>query len=295
MKKKVLPIAIIALAFAISAQADQILIAVKVTSAPVIDGAAEDSIWQAAPSIVTQDKVANIPITLKTVYTDKELFILVQFPDPDESRTHKPWIWDASSKFYKVGNEIEDVFSLKWIMEPKTADLSIFGDSPHVADVWFWKACRSDPAGYADDKIDRLTLEGQKDAVKLISRSGKVMYLHRGEDVGDAASRSNIAVDYTEKKVPRFIPQKPTGSRADIRAKGVWKEGKWTIELGRVLDTGNADDVQFQGPGPYLFGVSRYEIAGRDPDPELSQPLYGCGDTGEALFLEFAKREGRNP
>jgi hypothetical protein len=45
--------------------------------------------------------------------------------------------------------------------------------------------------------------------------------------------------------------------------------------------------VQFDAEQSYLFGVSRYEIAGRKPNPALQQPLYGAGDITEHLRLIF--------
>ena len=64
---------------------------------------------------------------------------------------------------------------------------------------------------------------------------------------------------------------------------------KWTIEFCRVLDTGYPDDIRFDTQKEYQFGVSRYEIARRKPDPKFSQPLYGCGNTGEDLIIVFGE------
>lgn len=38
------------------------------------------------------------------------------------------------------------------------------------------------------------------------------------------------------------------GSAADVRAKGVWRDGRWTLELERKLSTGHPDDAAF-APG----------------------------------------------
>ena len=52
-----------------------------------------------------------------------------------------------------------------------------------------------------------------------------------------------------------------TGSRADITAKAVWSDGWYTLELGRALDTGDADhDVIFADLDmPYFFGVATFD------------------------------------
>lgn len=36
------------------------------------------------------------------------------------------------------------------------------------------------------------------------------------------------------------------GSRDDIAAKGIWNNGRWTVEMARRLDTGHSDDIQFK-------------------------------------------------
>jgi len=53
-------------------------------------------------------------------------------------------------------------------------------------------------------------------------------------------------------------PTYPTGSRADTREAAVWKDGTWTLEYKRALDTGHPeDDVIFNDLSrPYYFGVA---------------------------------------
>ncbi|OGP64660.1 MAG: hypothetical protein A3K22_00015 [Deltaproteobacteria bacterium RBG_16_42_7] len=192
-----------------SSDATQKIVAQKVDIAPVIDGKDTDPAWVKAKSIISRDKVANIDISLKAVHTNKEMFFLVSFPDPDESRTHKSWVWDKSREIYKMGNDREDLFIFKWSMEAQPVDLSIYADNPYKSDVWFWKACRTDPAGYADDKIDTLTAVRLEDAIELKSKSGKVMYLLRKGDAGEPAFKTKLQVEYKGDVVPRFTYQIP--------------------------------------------------------------------------------------
>jgi hypothetical protein len=177
-------------------------------------------------------------------------------------------------------------------MEQTPVDLSIYADNPYKADVWYWKACRSDPIGYADDKIDILNSLENKNAVKLESKSKKTMYLLRNEDKGEPAFRTNLVVIYQGDIIPRFILQEPSGSRKDVKAKGIWQDGKWVIEFCRNLVSGNEDDIQFnlKSGKRYQFGISRYEIGGLKPDPKLSQPLFGSGDVSEDLILIFEEK-----
>ena len=101
--------------------------------------------------------------------------------------------------------------------------------------------------------------------------------------------RTQVPFAYKGDKLLRYVKQNPSGSRMDVKAKGIWEDGRWTIELSRKLKTHNGDDVQFEITGSYQFGVSRYEVAGRDSNPELTQPLYGCGDVSEDLTLTFSQ------
>ena len=291
MKKTVFLITLVLVFFGVSSSCfgEQTLQAIHIDEPPVIDGVTNDPAWKKAQEIVSLDKVSQLPITLKAVYSDTELYFQVSFPDQDESRTHKSWTWDEGREIYTVGHDREDTFILKWNMLPAAVDLSIFADDPHRADVWFWKACRTDAAGYADDKNHILDQKEERGVTKIISRSGKTMYLLRRGDDGTSAYGIDLITGYQDKVMPRFIPRQPTGSRSDVKARGIWKDGIWTIEFRRDLSTGQQDDIKFTTDRQFLFGVSRYEIAGRSPNQGLSAPLYGTGDVSEPLWLEFIK------
>ncbi len=268
---------------------DQTIIVQMATHPPVIDGKGTDAVWAETQEIVTKDKIADIDITLKALYTKEEIFFLVSFPDPEESRNHKSWVWDEKIGIYKVGGDIEDVFVFKWSMESEAVDLTLKSDRGHKADIWFWKACRTDPTGYADDKLHILSSVKADRSTELQSNSGKPIYLTRKGDNGKSAYKTDIVTDYKGDKIAKYKNRKPAGSRADVRAKGLWENGVWTIEFARALITGNDDDVPFDTSMTYRFGVSKNEIAGRDINPKLDQPLYGSGDLSEILTMEFVR------
>jgi len=270
-----------------SAFAEQTLWVTRIIDPPIIDGLANESAWQNTPVLITYDNTQELPITIKSVYNDSEIFFLVSFPDLDESRTHKSWVWDKGREIYTVGFDREDTFIFKWNMEAKPVDLSIYADNSYKADIWFWKACRTDAAGYADDKSHLLSPTEERLTTEIITRTGKRMFLLRESDDGESAYKIDLISEYQGEILPRYTINKPTGSRSDVRAKAKWQDGRWTIEFGRKLITGNRDDIQFTPAQKYLFGVSRYEIAGRKPNMKLSSPLYGTGDINEKLWLEF--------
>lgn len=270
------------------AAADQRLVATRVEHPPAIDGRAEDPAWLEATPITTQDPLAGIDITLRAVYSGDEVFVLAQFPDPTESREHKTMLWNPEADLYETGPTREDTLVLKWSMEPYPIDLTLSADRPYEADIWYWKSVRTDHAGYADDKHQIYGTRRRRDSVALLSKGGRRFFLSRVGDRGAPAYVVLVHEGYVGDKAEKHRFQQPTGSRADVRAKGLWKDGRWTIEFGRKLKTGHPDDVQFETAGAYQFGVSRYEIAGRPKDPTIDEPNFGSGEISETLWLVFA-------
>ncbi len=58
--------------------------------------------------------------------------------------------------------------------------------------------------------------------------------------------------------IPNIVIAPLTGDRADVRAKGEWKAGRWTLETRRVLDTGSKYDVAFVPGEPVYITVAGY-------------------------------------
>ena len=65
--------------------------------------------------------------------------------------------------------------------------------------------------------------------------------------------------------MPKYIlTQNPQGSIADIHCKGVWKDGKWNLEIRRKLNTGNPDDVVFEAGKAVKSGIAVFDHSGDD-------------------------------
>ncbi|HSH69000.1 MAG TPA: ethylbenzene dehydrogenase-related protein [Deferrisomatales bacterium] len=266
---------------------DHGLLAVHTTRPPTIDGVADDPVWNDTPAITSRDPVAHIDIELRAAHDGEHLYLLARFPDPTEDRQHKTLVWDPAKARYRTGPEREDTLVLKWNMEPFPADLTLTSDDEYLADLWFWKAQRTDPVGYADDKLQRYTRTAGEHGTPRISKSGQAFYLFRDADAGDSAYELLTYGGRGRDREPKYRNRQPSGSRADIRAKGAWKEGVWTVEFQRKLVTGHGDDLQLVRGGSYEFGVSRYEIAGRDSEPENPASTYGAGEVGPLLQLRI--------
>lgn len=261
----------------------------KVDRSPEIDGDPSDNAWTNAQQVMVPDGVADIEHAVRCVYTATEIHLLVSFPDETENRKHKTLVWSESDARYKVGLRREDTVVVKWNMEPEVVDLSLSADFPYKADIWYWKAYRTDHQGYADDKYHVYTNEPLRKSKKLLSKTGQRFYLRRSGDDGSAAYKPRIYTTNQGSEVPGYELNVPTGSRADVLAKGVWKDGVWNVEFSRLLITKSADDVQLDRQRNYSLGISRYEIAGARPKDRLEIPLFGSGELGPLLNLIFSK------
>lgn len=250
-----------------------------------LDGAADDPVWAGLPEITTLDASSQRPIRLKAFHNGQDIFVLAVYPDEAPSESHKSWFWDSAEQVYKPGNDQEDMLVLKWRITGENLSFSPELLVPHTADIWFWKACRTNPSGYLDDKRHEVTAEMQEDSLALPSTRYGTLYLRRTGDEGRAAYTEKLFFDYQGDVLLRYYPQEPSGSRADIRGKGHWAGGFWTIEMQRALQTGHEDDVQFEVGQTYLFAATVYEMAGTGIEPSWQQPLYRTGNAYDQLFL----------
>ena len=257
----------------------------RVDQKPVIDGKGTDSVWEAIPEVQTLDYSSQRPIRLKAFHDGQMVYFLVRFPDGAPSETHKTWAWDHDEKVYKPMNDREDACVFKWRLTGDTLSFEPELTGPHTADVWFWKACRTNPSGYLDDKSQIVSAEPHKDALAFDSTRHGTLYLRRVGDEGRSAYAEQTPFEYQGDFVQKYLPREPSGSRADVQGKGVWDDGVWTVELKRKLNTGHDDDVQLVPGQDHRFGLCLYEMAATGVEPNYYQPLYRTGDVFDSLVL----------
>lgn len=172
MRKLLLTLSVLLLIGTTPALADQQIVSRRTLQPPVIDGNGTDLVWSKDTAVITQDLMTKTKVTLKSIHTNQEIFFLVRYPDPKEERQHKDLVWDKENELYVTGPKREDSFVIKWNMSPFPVDLTLSADKPYQADIWFWKAARTDKMGYADDKMQIDSIYKQKKAKKLLSHSG---------------------------------------------------------------------------------------------------------------------------
>ena len=169
-----------------------------------------------------------------------------------------------------------------------------------LGDIWHWKSIRnllqiddqyldwtaydaekakeagrkSDPkesGGYADNYA---TMPDPADASKTVADKSKPGFGSAGIDMTTGApgyilDSEKTALDQAAldampagSYLPGIIKSQIVGDRGNISAGWKWVDGTWTIEFGRLLDTGSEYDVQFTDlTAMYYFGVAVFENA----------------------------------
>ena len=250
---------------------------------PVIDGQGNDQAWKTATALnfnavgVWGASIGkSSQVTIKSVYTDSHIAFLMRWEDATrDNRTHKPWVWNAEKKAYEQGKEQEDAMALAFEHTgPFTADMLSPVDA--VWDLWTWKATRSDPVGYAMDKTHRYsTAKPEGKAKEYSSRTGSPIWIQRPDDAGESTAKSLPAPsEYSGDVLPAYAIRNPAGSGADVRAKGKWENGYWTVELLRKLNTGHPDDTAFDPARTYTMAVA---VQDRTGDMDKSSAIVRLG------------------
>jgi hypothetical protein len=63
--------------------------------------------------------------------------------------------------------------------------------------------------------------------------------------------------------IPSTVLRMPEGSVGAWRARGIWRDGRWTLEMSRKLDTGHPDDKTFRPGGLYTWAPAIHHGSGR--------------------------------
>ena len=148
-----------------------ILYAAKVAQGPKIDGLADDPAWKQAKSLTIP--LAYGPVkeaTLKAVYTDQEVFLLVSWPDPTKDDQHHPWVWNPELSRYVEGHQVEDALLVSIEQSCGWAP-SLLSGYVYDFDGWRWLAARSDPIGQAVDTQGLVQDRSIPGSVKYPSRN----------------------------------------------------------------------------------------------------------------------------
>ncbi len=228
-------------------------------SAPIqVDGDPGD--WDGVPShrIELTGPGGVDAVEMKFGIHGDTIYVLTVWRDATESRLHKPYRWDEQMLSYRRTRDLEDRFAISFPMSGDFSHNKLSG-AEFTADVWHWKASRSDPAGIAHDKMWRVSRSEFPGAKRFTGPDGQPVYVHRPSDAGDRLYRAVKHETKVEDVMPRYeVNLSPRGSIADVRARGVWRDGRWYLEMARKLDTGHEDDVVIPAVGRIAFAVAGF-------------------------------------
>lgn len=227
------------------------------------------------------DAGSSVEVELRSVHTVTHVYFAVTWKDATRDESHKSWTWNAQTKAYEEGADREDMLALAFEHTgPFEADM--FAPVEATWDVWHWKAARTNPQGFAMDKTHRYsrTDPGGK-SKRYDARDGKPVFIARPEDAGDSVEKKEPAPERrTKDRLPQYRPGKPTGSAADVRAKGLWVDGRWTLELERKLNTGHPDDTSFDPTRKYKMAIATFDRTGEmDRGSGVLELVFGDSNT----------------
>ncbi len=224
---------------------------------PIIDGRSEDKAWsQAAPfSFSVKGESGNVTVTSWALWGGGKVYLLFRWPDKAADLEHRPWTWSADGGEYVVGNRFEDGLALQFSLNGTLGDCMLSGRES-VADLWYWRAARTDPVGFAEDGTMKVSLQRIPKANFHQAGNGRTVWIKESRDEGSGPYRTQVAGAFEGELVRRYIPREPSGSVADVRAKGRWEEGTWTVEFSRSMSTDDKGDVTFRTGKKHYFSVA---------------------------------------
>lgn len=256
----------------------------------VIANIDEDTVHTSTASCHHGGKLPDpISVDMRAFYTDREIFIRLSWPDATADTDIRAWRFDGDV-WQNLGN-VEDGLGLAWdggSFFPRFTcsaachldDFGVRGASFHATnkmklvsesqwlDLWNWKARRTGRFGFADDRL--ISSEGMEGDVpgelfkensraRLNPENGLAFFAEGDAPIYDVEGLP-IGTEFRPagSTAPGFLTETPAGSRADVKALGRWQDGRWTVILRRVLDSGDPRDVRFV-PGDrqgVAFGLS---------------------------------------
>lgn len=247
-----------AIAITGTVHAGETLLATKTKTAIKLDGKIDDWRGISGVTVPLTGKGGVDEVELKATVRGDTIYVLAVWKDPTKDVLHKPYKWNDASQSYKKTKQMEDRFAISFRMSGDFSFNKIDG-SDFEADVWHWKSSRSNPAGVAHDKMWKVSTTSFPRSKSFKTRDGKTVFLARMSDAGDRLYKPLRYSEKSENVMPRYqVNLSPKGSIADVRAKGMWRDGRWYLELARKLDTGHQDDAVIPSKGGIKIAVAAF-------------------------------------
>lgn len=250
-------------------------------SPPTIDGEV-DEVWASAAALTVTVREAfgggnPLEVVLRALHTDERLYVLARWPDATRSDMRDPYLWNADKGVYERPTTPDDQFALEFPLEGELQLSMLPSTGAYKADVWHWKAGRSNLGGWVDDKRHLVSQEHLEGGKHYSLGGHRSIYIARPMDAGVAAYRVKPKpASYEGDRVASYEAQAPSGSLEDVRGKGIHDGKGWTLEMTRRFSTGHADDAVIDPSEPTLCAIA-----------VLDDELYWAHSVSQFLSLVF--------
>jgi len=232
----------------LKAQSGDTLKVVRIKGTPNLDGDDSDAVWKKSkvlrvPFRPYEGAPETSPVEVRAVHNGEKIFFLARWDDKTRDIIYRPWV--RKGKRYRPSSQVDDAFSIAFQMAKETNDSCMLNGQDQVLDVWLWRAYWSEISGQGADKVLRVSSQQLPESNAFPAKNGSgQLWVQNQFDAGNPAWRLfvPIASKTTEESVPSYKKGVPSGSAGDILAVAKWKNGVWTLEMSRALDTGNNDD-----------------------------------------------------
>jgi len=233
-----------------------------------IDGRADEAVWAQAESLKVPLAYGKVrEATLKAVYTDKEIFLLVSWPDPTKDDQYHPWLWNTGLGRYVEGPQVEDSLLVSFEAGCEWTP-SLLSGYVYDFDGWHWLAARSDPIGQAVDTSGHVQKRWIPDRgyTKYESRNKKPFWNLKFTD-----KRPNILTKPWQELSRAYLLQ-PVVTDAYVSNR---PDGRQPPEFTAKMPAPEVETASVLGPSP--------AHAAKRPDPVVPQfkPVKLTGDAGE--------------
>lgn len=284
---------------------DTSLTAHKTSGSITLDGIAKEGFWSDADDVKISDiDDSGVDITILAKHDGTNIFVYANWTDDTKDSIRKQWEFNGT---HWINNGLnEDRLSFVWTNTSNEIACGHESGTGFQFDVWHWKATRTDPAGWADDKYwdgdgrqsDGKDSGGYSDNSVVAQMSGntsteitsvlqntsavnafKAGDLPYWDDDGDVIQWDTSGLVTTNSTtltntIGGQPTTKPVGSRGDVVVGSKHTGDAWHLEYKRKLDTGHSnDDIIFEEGNSYTFYVSFHNRSG-DSDHFKSETAF---------------------
>jgi hypothetical protein len=274
----------------------------SVDVAPTIDGDGSESVWDNATAKTIT--AGTVSVDIKSVFTSTDVYFKATWSDETttESDLKKQWSLDAGTDRWGQSTDDEDRLALVWNIS--TNDFNQDGCSVlchatmstnaagETVDTWHWKAARSNPSGWTDDKFFNET-DRQSDAKTSGGYSDNKQNLSFTDDPGNGWD------------VPKYWEPGATGADANsiLQSEIDAGEAKAITEVytnGTLIDE-DGTNVTLANPTATMPGYYSSRPVGSRGDIEAKGVFASGGwtlewgralDTGNSDDLQFSDTSG---